>query len=93
MTFRLLSVDSWRDDAGWFMERVCFDVNGRDVQIIRYDGNSGSVSVFVDESLEFMPLIKVGEYVSKIMRSGMGTVRQGGTNGKVVGLLEAPQSV
>lgn len=91
--FKILSVESWKDEAGWMMERVCFDINSRDVQVIRYDGNSDSVSVFVDDDLEFMPLSKVGDYVSGLMRSGMDVVRQSGSNGEVVGILEAPQGV
>ena len=52
------------NDAGEQIERVCMDVNGRDVQDIRHEGGSGKHAfVFVGEKVEFLHEKEAGKYI------------------------------
>lgn len=47
---------------GEAVERLCLDVYGHDVQIIRYDGGP-RVLVWVDDAVELMSIDDVDDYI------------------------------
>ena len=48
---------------GELVERLAMNINGRDVQILRFDGNDNSILVKVDTSMNIMPKQQVDGFI------------------------------
>ena len=64
MTTTIISAESFIDDAGWNIDRLIADIDGHDVQVVRYNGNDNAVCVMVDNCMAQMDLHDVSDYVN-----------------------------
>jgi hypothetical protein len=53
----------FRNEMNELVERLDMDVNGHDVQILRFDGDNNNLLVKVDESMNMMPEADVDAFI------------------------------
>lgn len=51
------------DSLGSDTERVCMEINGHDVQVLRFDGDNDNISVYVDNHTTIIPAQDVMDYI------------------------------
>ena len=50
-------------EGGEVIERVCMDVNGQDVQVIYYDGDTSRAVVFVGDKAANLPEREIADFI------------------------------
>lgn len=54
---------TFMNEVGEFVERLSMDIDGHDVQILRYDGNNRGLLVMVDRAMGILPLNQVDAFI------------------------------
>ncbi len=59
----MIDISIFKNEIGEWVERVCLNIKGNDVQILRYNGNNQAVVVKVNQAMAIKPLNQIDTFI------------------------------